>query len=436
MVRCGGSQLYAKQVVELSSQFRHKLQTSVGNDLLREPMQLPDMRKEQAGFFENAVITNLISSLTPRCSHARMASLTTPTATATADPAAADSPAAAQAQASQAQDPQAPQAPLAPPASERAADADAAAPGGVVKGADEDGGEAEGEGKKAGEGEGPQKADADADEGEEPQNALTRKFSAAEWAAVKELRGALSDVFKEAFPERADAGTAAVRMWGVELCPGRRDDARASVVLMKFLRARNLNVAEARSMLVSTLRWRAQFEPEAALAEGFPAEVFGGLGHVYGRDREGRPVTYNVYGANQDLKAVFGDIPRFLRWRVGLMERGVAQLDFATTDQMVQVHDYLGVGLSSRDANSKNAAAEATSIFTAHYPELLYKKFFVNVPTLMTWVFWAFRPLLPAATVAKMSVVGGGAGTIGRAVLPYVAAEELPAQYGGTAAGF
>lgn len=33
--------------------------------------------------------------------------------------------------------------------------------------------------------------------------------------------------------------------------------------------------------------------------------------------------------------------------------------------------DYEGVGLSSRDANSKAAASEATSIFANHYPELL-----------------------------------------------------------------
>ena len=72
------------------------------------------------------------------------------------------------------------------------------------------------------------------------------------------------------------------------------------------------------------------------------------------------------------------------------MEKGVAALDFETTDQMLQVHgkatcvspsctiqywlimlDYEGVGLSSRDANSKKAAAEATAIFQNYYPEFL-----------------------------------------------------------------
>ena len=74
------------------------------------------------------------------------------------------------------------------------------------------------------------------------------------------------------------------------------------------------------------------------------------------------------------------------------MEQSIEKLDFEETDQMVQVHgtfplanlpwfwsggmlivgtDYKGVTLSSRDANSKNAASEATNIFQNHYPEFL-----------------------------------------------------------------
>ena len=66
------------------------------------------------------------------------------------------------------------------------------------------------------------------------------------------------------------------------------------------------------------------------------------------------------------------------------MEKGIALLDFENTDQMVQIHDYEGVSLSSRDANSKNAASEATSIFTDHYPELLVSS--LSTLCLLPWV--------------------------------------------------
>lgn len=57
----------------------------------------------------------------------------------------------------------------------------------------------------------------------------------------------------------------------------------------------------------------------------------------------------------------------------------------------------------------------------------------MNVPSLMTWIFWLFKPVLPAATLAKMKVVGHGPSTIGKELLPLVDDKELPAQYGGVA---
>jgi len=65
-----------------------------------------------------------------------------------------------------------------------------------------------------------------------------------------------------------------------------------------------------------------------------------------------------------------------------------------------------------------------------------FKKFFVNVPTLMTWIFWAFRPLLSAQTIAKMSVVGSGSLAIGKALLPVLEPDQLPKRYGGKVDAF
>ena len=73
------------------------------------------------------------------------------------------------------------------------------------------------------------------------------------------------------------------------------------------------------------------------------------------------------------------------------MEESVLALNFETVDQMVQVHDYEGVSLSSRDANSKQAASEASSIFQNHYPEFL-----VSLPP-----FSPFSPLPHRLTHAR-----------------------------------
>lgn len=60
----------------------------------------------------------------------------------------------------------------------------------------------------------------------------------------------------------------------------------------------------------------------------------------------------------------------------------------------------------------------------------------MNVPTVMSWLFWAFKAFLPAATIAKMSVVGTGSHAIGKELLPVIDKSELPHRYGGEAADF
>lgn len=117
-----------------------------------------------------------------------------------------------------------------------------------------------------------------------------------------------------------------------------------------------MNIRDARDMLQSTLRWRKSFDIEGAMQQKFPEGLFDAMGHVYGKDKEGRPVMYNIYGGNKDLKAVFSDVQLFLRsaccgnvfivciligcfsWRVALHERMMQDLDFETVDQTLQVH--------------------------------------------------------------------------------------------------
>lgn len=45
-------------------------------------------------------------------------------------------------------------------------------------------------------------------------------------------------------------------------------------------------------MLVNTLKWRREFKVEELKIEDFPQDIFGNLGHIYGKDKEGRPVKW------------------------------------------------------------------------------------------------------------------------------------------------
>lgn len=43
-------------------------------------------------------------------------------------------------------------------------------------------------------------------------------------------------------------------------------------------------------MLTSTLRWREEFKVDSIMQETFP-DVFSGVGRIFGKDKEGRPVV-------------------------------------------------------------------------------------------------------------------------------------------------
>jgi len=250
---------------------------------------------------------------------------------------------------------------------------------------------------------------------------------------------ALPLIFEEAFKDLKEesARLAPVDFWNVPIDPQKAadEDPRVSVILVKFLRARDLDVDAAEKMLISTLRWRETFKASETINDKFPDDSFGKTSWVFGKDKGGRPVTYNAYARSQNVAAIFSDVDRFLRWRVGQMEEALRRLDFTTVDCLTQIFDYGGLGMSNRDANAKKAAAEATKIFQNYYPETLHRKFFVNVPAIMAWVFWAFKPLISSATYAKLQMVGKGPETIGKVLLQDIDASELPTEYGGTAQG-
>ena len=43
-------------------------------------------------------------------------------------------------------------------------------------------------------------------------------------------------------------------------------------------------------MFINTLKWRSEFKVEELKIEDFPQDIFGNLGHIFGKDKEGRPI--------------------------------------------------------------------------------------------------------------------------------------------------
>ncbi|KAG2202656.1 hypothetical protein INT47_002088 [Mucor saturninus] len=192
------------------------------------------------------------------------------------------------------------------------------------------------------------------------------------------------------------------KLWDISLDKDSTDP-KLDVLLVKFLRARDLDLTKASQMLIDTLIWRKDFKTDEILDQVYDESVLGSVSYVYKTDKEGRPVCYNFYG-DIDQEEVFGDVEKFIRWRVQVMERGVQLIDFVETDSMVVIHDYHNASLFGRSSNAKAATKEIIKIMQDNYPEFLAVKYFVNVPYWGSMIFKLIRPLLSEATTKKFIV--------------------------------
>ncbi|TFB03627.1 Phosphatidylinositol transfer protein sfh5 [Trichoderma ghanense] len=233
-------------------------------------------------------------------------------------------------------------------------------------------------------------------------------------------------------------------MWGVELSSD-ASHAQTQVILQKFLRANNGDLAGAEKQLAAALAWRQKWQPTKLVSQAFNKDKFGGLGFVTNhKDDAGNNtvITWNIYGSVKDNKATFGDVTEFIKWRTALMELGVQQLhlndikeplpeDGTDKHQMLQVHDYRSVSFFRMDPAVKAASKETISVFSTAYPELLAHKYFVNVPAIMGWMFGAMKLFLAPATLKKFHPMASGASL---ATELKSIASSLPQEYGGSGA--
>ena len=231
-------------------------------------------------------------------------------------------------------------------------------------------------------------------------------------------------------------------VYGIVLTP--ENEFQTKLILQKFLRANQGDLEKAKAQLLDALKWRKEFDPIKAADETFEKARFEGLGYIL--QLEGVPeslnkrdvVTFNIYGAVKDNKKTFGDLDAFLRWRVGLMERSVQKLNLASATQPIpdfgagpdpyqgiQIHDYLQVSFFRQDPLVKTATKKTIDILGRCYPETLSRKFFVNVPVLMGWVYQAAKMLVSKETAKKFTVLSYGN------TLAQELGKGLPKEYGG-----
>lgn len=94
--------------------------------------------------------------------------------------------------------------------------------------------------------------------------------------------------------------------------------------------------------------------------------------------------------------------------------------------QTMQIHDYLNVSFFRIPAEVKAASRKTIELFQKHYPELLEKKFFVNVPFLMSWVYSTMKLVVAGDTFKKLIMI-----SYGGELAKHMGSKSVPTIYGG-----
>ncbi|KAG0635321.1 CRAL-TRIO domain-containing protein [Tuber brumale] len=251
--------------------------------------------------------------------------------------------------------------------------------------------------------------------------------------ALAELQTRIIPVLEES--------TAPTKMWGVTLSTD-KDDFATKLILQKFLRGNKNDVDAAEKQFVETIKWRrGYFDADGKVIGTWDEQKFAGLGWIT-KERTGKPdqevvVTWNIYGAVKNYNETFGDVDEFIRWRVTLMERTIDLLELGSVKTPIpengpdpykafQIHDYLQVSILRNHPVIKAASEKAVSLFQNYYPECLDKKFFVNVPLLMGWMYSFMKMIINRSTFKKIYMLRHGS-----SLASELNSETVPEEYGG-----
>ncbi|ENN77124.1 hypothetical protein YQE_06378, partial [Dendroctonus ponderosae] len=229
------------------------------------------------------------------------------------------------------------------------------------------------------------------------------------------------------------------------------------VYLMRWLKARNWSVEGAEKMLRQSLKWRAQWEVDAALSSWSPPEVvqrFYPYG-ISGVDKDGAPVCIVTF-AGLDLLGLLHSASRqdLIRTTIQILERVVAIAAQSGIHGLCVICDMDDFSL--RQYTWRPAAQYVIALlqmYEANYPEILKACFIINGRKLSTgavaswprpkrWEFCAaprvfaiafnvVKTVLNENTLAKIQIFKREPSKWQHAILANIAPDQLPRHYGG-----
>jgi len=210
--------------------------------------------------------------------------------------------------------------------------------------------------------------------------------------------------------------------------------------LVRWLRAKNLDVNKAAELLRKNLKWRKEEDVDSMADEKFP-QFSGFLYENRARDKEGRPVSLFAYSTWDTRKAaISGQMKLLVRYAIRSacevpeqMARAEGQADGTNATQLVIVADLGGYNLR------QHACIRCFELYTgyvlnyeAHYPQLFNKVFATNTPQIFDQVLVVVRPIFSAHFANNLKILGPNKDEWKAELLKQIKEDDIPVRMGGT----
>lgn len=229
--------------------------------------------------------------------------------------------------------------------------------------------------------------------------------------------------------------TSLLALFRAKLCD--TDEKVDDYCLLRFLRARSLDVNKAHAQFLDWQKWTRSVDFDNILTKPFPkfdaiSKVF--AGKVIGYSKQGFPLTQRRLGEINSQAALALITPAEMETFHAIIRAQVQEkmreqsVKFSRhIDRVVGIMDLKGLGLQFLRALSLFKVG--SQLDERYFPESVELAFLVNAPSAFPVCWKAVSPFVDPKTKTKIHVLSASNQTA--MLLKYIDADQLPVEYGG-----
>ncbi|XP_035711551.1 SEC14-like protein 2 isoform X2 [Folsomia candida] len=219
---------------------------------------------------------------------------------------------------------------------------------------------------------------------------------------------------------------------------------RSDQFLLRWIRAQDGNIEKAELMIRKSFDWRREYGFDDILYQAIDPVLMHLCPYsMLGLDTLGHPVVSFSIG-RWDLARIVneGREVEFVTHYTQLFEKAMERIrdsnkgrkpwEFQNT-QFTAIADWAGYSYQQLVNFKVQLMLKLASSFDSHYPETLYKAFYINCPAIFPRLFAMLKPVMRDKTVARIKVYGTNRQEWEGKIKRLVHSNQLPPEYGGTA---